>query len=682
MKTRNRKKIIIFWIACQVIAFSLLFPPTLPVRAQQPQPVTGGFYISAFVFTISFDPNGGPITFQQYPPGEVADQEPQLITAYNDEMLCGLTDQKLRRYITIYNVGAEGGVAFSQAVFGYQNFSHNLDTGICTPYAYTELYGTFTGGPNGTLTFPTPNDVYVTTCQVMDGKSIECNFVMEDLDSTWRKVFTIENPEAFETAVNPPVQTTSEYISPMPESTEEAIDTPMPEPTEEAIDTPMPEPTEEVISPTTPVSAADCLSDPLNAAGCMSTPFVRQGVAAVIGVGATLATILVSMLGGAGTAAGESAAEATAAAGTMYGSGTPDDPYRDAGAFKPGPAGKLERYPEMAGQPLNIYGSGRPDDPYRDFPDSGQTTTEVAEPDGAGGSQPAPPTQTPSPQPAGGQAAQTPVTPLTQSPVGQAPLPPEPAAPQIPQTPTSTTGEQTAGDIAKGLEQAVDSGWFDALKNGIGTSSTLAGAMSELLTFADSPKTIQTIRDALKAWQNNPSAEGLKDYLNQLGKTSGNRLGKLAKVFDFAGTSMDMLEAVGKGLAEADRQGFTGLDQQLIIWSELGKKDLTWLLTKNPIVGLADWGMGTITQTIWGKNSRMDIGALIDKGGDKWKDTVREYASNTGGGAEADASNQTAEQFLNSIRRIKEQIKNGQISQEEGSARARKLQQTLMGGAQ
>jgi hypothetical protein len=644
MKTRNRKKIFIFWIACQVIASSLLFSPTLLGRAQQqPKTITGTFFLLVFFsdkHTMSFDPNGGPITFQKYEPGGVDDGE---------------CDAQIMENITISGSfsGGDGGVASG-------TFTSIFVAGVpyCEPFGLHDYSGSWTGHfyangkGSGTLTLSDET-----------GKTF---------DSQWSATYSAEE---FQAALGPTV--TEEAIdTPMPESTEEAIDTPMPEPTEEGIDTPMPEPTEEVISPTTPVSADDCLSDPLNAAGCMSTPFVRQGVAAVIGVGATLATILVSMLGGAGTAAGESAAGATAAAGTLYGSGTPDDPYRDAGAFKLGPAGKLERYPEMAGKPLNIYGSGRPDDSYRDFPDSGQTTTEVAEPDGAGGSQPAP-------QPAGGQAAQTPVTPLTQSPVGQAPLPPEPAAPQTLQTPTSTTGEQTAGDIAKGLEQAVDSGWFDALKNGIGTSSTLAGAMSELLTFADSPKTIQTIRDALKAWQNNPSAEGLKDYLNQLGKTSGNRLGKLAKVFDFAGTSMDMLEAVGKGLAEADRQGFTGLDQQLIIWSELGKKDLTWLLTKNPIVGLADWGMGTITQTIWGKNSRMDIGALIDKGGDKWKDLWREYASNLrGGGAEADASNQTAEQFLSSIRRIKQQIKSGQISQEEGSARARKLQQILQGGAQ
>ena len=36
MKTRNRKGLVFFWIVCKVIAFSLLFSPTLPVRAQQP----------------------------------------------------------------------------------------------------------------------------------------------------------------------------------------------------------------------------------------------------------------------------------------------------------------------------------------------------------------------------------------------------------------------------------------------------------------------------------------------------------------------------------------------------------------------------------------------------------------------------------------------------------------------
>ena len=40
MKTRNRKKIILFSITCQVIAFSLLFTPTQPIHAQEQQTAT------------------------------------------------------------------------------------------------------------------------------------------------------------------------------------------------------------------------------------------------------------------------------------------------------------------------------------------------------------------------------------------------------------------------------------------------------------------------------------------------------------------------------------------------------------------------------------------------------------------------------------------------------------------
>ena len=64
----------------------------------------------------------------------------------------------------------------------------------------------------------------------------------------------------------------------------------------------------------TQVYADDCLSDPLNAADCMRTGGFRQGVAVVISVGGTLATILVSVLGGAATAAGEAAGAAAGAA--------------------------------------------------------------------------------------------------------------------------------------------------------------------------------------------------------------------------------------------------------------------------------------------------------------------------------------------------------------------------------
>ncbi|MDR3576861.1 MAG: hypothetical protein P4L50_23595 [Anaerolineaceae bacterium] len=241
------------------------------------------------------------------------------------------------------------------------------------------------------------------------------------------------------------------------------------------------------------------------------------------------------------------------------------------------------------------------------------------------------------------------------------------------------TGEQTSNLIIKNLPAWVDSGGFDALKNGVGTGSAFSGACKDFLHFADSPETIQAVHDALGAWQKNPSLAAAEDYVYMLGKTTDGQVSKLADGLGGLGKGLDMVEAIGKGLSEADKEGFTGIDRQLIIWSELGKKNLTWIITKNPVVGAADWAVGTATQAMWGKEGRVDVGAIIDKGGDTWKDTVKEYARNTEGGSEADSSNQTADQFLRSIRRIKQQVQNGQISREQGSANLHKLQQALLG---
>jgi len=95
----------------------------------------------------------------------------------------------------------------------------------------------------------------------------------------------------------------------MPLSAGAVISTPTPVSTEEIISTDTPVPAGAVVAPPTPVSTDDCLNDPLNAAGCMDTPIIKQGLTAVISVGATLATILVTLLGSAATSAGGAVAE-------------------------------------------------------------------------------------------------------------------------------------------------------------------------------------------------------------------------------------------------------------------------------------------------------------------------------------------------------------------------------------
>jgi hypothetical protein len=133
-------------------------------------------------------------------------QEPLLVTAHNDDDLCGISDQHVRTSIKFYSVGSRGGEAYSKATYFYPNTTQDLLSDTCTLTGYTEVEGTFTGGSNGTITFDHSNDVtgtwdrIPTTCQLMNGKTLECNYAIESLETTWRWVFTIENPEAFQTA--------------------------------------------------------------------------------------------------------------------------------------------------------------------------------------------------------------------------------------------------------------------------------------------------------------------------------------------------------------------------------------------------------------------------------------------------------------------------------------------------
>ena len=140
---------------------------------------------------------------------------------------------------------------------------------------------------------------------------------------------------------------------------------------------------------------------------------------------------------------------------------------------------------------------------------------------------------------------------------------------------------------------------------------------------------------------------------------------------DIASRGIDLIEAVEKGLAESEREGFTAPDQSL---AGAGRQWITWGLTKNPVVVVADWAAGATCQALRGKEGRVEIGAAVDQAGEAWKDAAREYG--------VQAGDRNAEQFLSSIRRIKSQIERGEITRAEGSLRAHKLQQIQSEGAQ
>ena len=166
-------------------------------------------------------------------PNSVKAQEgqiPQLVTAimyFNDKEGEGCLPH-MDLQIEIYNVGSQGGEAYSQAVYTFPEatFVNTSDGDIaCVNTGYSKIYGTFTGGPNGTITFPDGNSESITTCQVIDGQTIECIYDI-DLYDLGRSVFTwvyiIQNPEAFQTVVTPSI-TQEETEQATAEPTVEAV---------------------------------------------------------------------------------------------------------------------------------------------------------------------------------------------------------------------------------------------------------------------------------------------------------------------------------------------------------------------------------------------------------------------------------------------------------------------------
>jgi len=133
--------------------------------------------------------------------------EPQQVTAFNDDLPCGFSEtEKLHSTLTFYNVGAAGGETYSQAIYTDQTYTYDMMNDTCEITGTREIVGTFSGGPNGIITFPTPNDFFnISTCQVVEGKTIDCIKSYED--DTWHFILTIQNPEVFQATT-----VTAEYI--------------------------------------------------------------------------------------------------------------------------------------------------------------------------------------------------------------------------------------------------------------------------------------------------------------------------------------------------------------------------------------------------------------------------------------------------------------------------------------
>ena len=213
-----------------------------------------------------------------------------------------------------------------------------------------------------------------------------------------------------------------------------------------------------------------------------------------------------------------------------------------------------------------------------------------------------------------------------------------------------------------------------------------------MLTLKISAETIQKIRDSVQAWRNNPSAGAAAEYLKNLRGTTNLRVQRLAGTLGVVGQVVDVTDAVMTGLKTAQERGYTGMDKVLTVGAEVVKKDLVWLLTKNPAVGLTDFVVGKVTTYAWGKDKNWSIGNTIDRGSKAWDEKTNEYAGYTGGALFAptnkefgaslpnDPEIRQKDQYLHGIHQIKKLVSQGEISLQEGGARIRRLRDALPGG--
>ena len=366
---------------------------------------------------------------------------------------------------------------------------------------------------------------------------------------------------------------------------------------------------------TSPVYADDCTTDPLNAADCMRTPGFRQGISVIMSVGAAATTVAVSLLSGAGAA-------------TTAG---------------PGQEVEVEDGPDQVEQ----TDAGEEDFAGDETPDQPEPPQEEPEPPKEQ-SEPPGVDEKPEDTQVSGTPSEGEVTP-----------------PEAEITPPDS-GQQPAQPGA--LEQG-----FNTVKDLVGALGNIVGGFNEYFTVADSPEKIQAIRRALQAWRNSPSLQNADDYLKNLRSSNGLRQARFGDALGKLGKGLDVLDALNKAAKICKERGYTGADALMRGAAELGKKGITWILTKNPVVALADAAVGGATQMIFGAENKIDIGSTVDKSFDAWDNVTQQAADLYHGNSVSDAQATTQSNLNRYLKRISQQVKDGKITRAEGSKRMHRL---------
>jgi len=220
------------------------------------------------------------------------------------------------------------------------------------------------------------------------------------------------------------------------------------------------------------------------------------------------------------------------------------------------------------------------------------------------------------------------------------------------------------------------------------------------------------MRQAFRAWAENPNQATVKNYLASLKQAARlelpkwkeivglqeaakvEKVGELNRLLeqsnDLLGKislGVDLVDGGFKGLRIANEQGYSGTDKVLAVGAETSKKVLNYALTKNPLVNLVNAGVGSMTRITTGE--QIDLSWAIDQGAQSWDKITQEYAEYTGGdwiaGANEDFGQALAndpqirqkDQYLHAVRRIKQQVEQGNLTRQDAANRIRQLRETL-----
>ncbi len=201
--------------------------------------------------------------------------------------------------------------------------------------------------------------------------------------------------------------------------------------------------------------------------------------------------------------------------------------------------------------------------------------------------------------------------------------------------------------------------WFDTTKMIIDYVNKIKGVADPTL-IKNAEDAIRISRRMWDVFQNKASADKyIQAIRNRMSIDKwGNRLQK-------AGYIADAIDAVIKAGGVIQKRGYQGWEKAGAYYVEGVNKVLVTMLTKNPVVAIADQVIGDLT----GHN----IESTIRAGEEAWHNVTQEYANNIYNVNAYDAQIQTQDNFLRYVRKLKKMTADGQITHDEARRRARRV---------